>query len=113
MVWLSIAQTACTWAKASASRSTRSGTRTIPIRSTGWTKNSRPFPQLKIIRIIARLNVGGPARHVVWLTRSLQDDEFESRLVAGRVPPGEEDMAYVARANKVEPVFIEQMSREL
>ena len=68
---------------------------------------------MKIIRIIARLNVGGPARHVVWLTRSLQDDEFESRLVAGRVPPGEEDMAYVARANEVEPVFIEQMSREL
>ena len=29
---------------------------------------------MKILRIIARLNVGGPARHVVWLTQALQGD---------------------------------------
>ncbi len=68
---------------------------------------------MKIIRIIARLNVGGPARHVVWLTKELQGGDLESVLVSGRVPAGEEDMAYVARANGVEPVFIEEMSREL
>lgn len=68
---------------------------------------------MKILRIIARLNVGGPARHVIWLTKDLQDDEFESTLVAGTVPPGEEDMSYLARESGVEPVFIEQMSREL
>lgn len=68
---------------------------------------------MKILRIIARLNVGGPARHVVWLTSALQDDEFQCTLVAGRVPPGEEDMGYVAEAHGVRPVFIEEMSREL
>ncbi len=68
---------------------------------------------MKIIRIIARLNVGGPARHVVWLTRGLQDNEFRSILVAGRVPPGEEDMAYLADESGVKPVFIDEMSREL
>jgi glycosyltransferase involved in cell wall biosynthesis len=68
---------------------------------------------MKIVRIIARLNVGGPARHVVWLTEALQNGEFESALVAGRVPPGEEDMAYVAEAAGVRPIFIEEMSREL
>ncbi|MGD9562045.1 MAG: glycosyltransferase [Pyrinomonadaceae bacterium] len=68
---------------------------------------------MKIIRIIARLNVGGPARHVVWLTQDLQDDEFDSLLVAGRVPPGEKDMSYVADASGVQPVYIEEMSREL
>jgi glycosyltransferase involved in cell wall biosynthesis len=71
------------------------------------------FSSVKILRIIARLNVGGPARHVVWLTKALQDGEFESLLLAGRVPAGEEDMGYVAEANGVEPVFIEEMSREL
>lgn len=68
---------------------------------------------MKIFRIIARLNVGGPARHVVWLTRELQDEEFASVLVSGSVPPGEEDMTWFARENGVEPVIIPEMSREL
>ena len=68
---------------------------------------------MRILRIIARLNVGGPARHVVWLTRNLSNDDFDSVLVAGSVPEGEEDMAYFARQNGVEPLFIPQMSREL
>jgi len=68
---------------------------------------------MKILRIIARLNVGGPARHVVWLTRELQDDEFESVLIAGTVPTGEEEMNWFAAENGVAPVFIPEMSREL
>jgi glycosyltransferase involved in cell wall biosynthesis len=67
---------------------------------------------MKIVRIIARLNVGGPARHVVWLARELAD-EFETVLVAGTVPPGEEDMGYLADESGIEPVFIKEMSREL
>lgn len=73
----------------------------------------RANKQIKIVRIIARLNVGGPARHVVWLTKALQDGEFQSVLLAGTVPEGEEDMSYFAAENGVEPVFIEEMSREL
>lgn len=68
---------------------------------------------MKIFRIIARLNVGGPARHVVWLTKELQDAEFQSTLVSGTIPPGEEDMGWFAEENGVRPVFIPEMSREL
>jgi glycosyltransferase involved in cell wall biosynthesis len=68
---------------------------------------------MKIVRIIARLNVGGPARHVVWLTKELQSEEFESVLLTGTVPEGEEDMNYFAFQNGVEPVYIPEMSREL
>jgi glycosyltransferase involved in cell wall biosynthesis len=68
---------------------------------------------MKIVRIIARLNVGGPARHVVWLNEALQDDEFQSVLLTGRVPAGEEDMSYFAEQHEIKPVFIEEMSREL
>src|SRR5438445_13319455 len=68
---------------------------------------------MKILRIIARLNVGGPARHVVWLTKALNDSEFESTLVAGTVPEGEEDMSYFAAENGVEPIYITELSREL
>jgi glycosyltransferase involved in cell wall biosynthesis len=68
---------------------------------------------MKIVRIIARLNVGGPARHVVWLTKALQTQEFQSVLLTGTVPEGEEDMSYFAVENEVSPVYIPEMSREL
>src|SRR5580765_5376916 len=68
---------------------------------------------MKILRIIARLNVGGPARHVVWLSKELQDAEFDSSLVAGTVPEGEEDMAYFAADAGVIPIYISELSREL
>ncbi|MGA9995570.1 MAG: glycosyltransferase [Pyrinomonadaceae bacterium] len=66
---------------------------------------------MKIIRIIARLNVGGPARHVVWLTAGLKD--CETLLVAGTVPPGEDDMSYFATEAGIRPHFIPEMSREI
>ncbi|MGH9956828.1 MAG: glycosyltransferase [Pyrinomonadaceae bacterium] len=68
---------------------------------------------MKIVRVIARLNVGGPAKHVVWLTAGLQSADCESLLVAGTVPTGEEDMSYFARDQGVEPLLIPQMSREI
>lgn len=68
---------------------------------------------MKVLRIIARLNVGGPARHVVWLTQALQGDGFASKLIAGTVPDGEEDMSYFAEEHGVEPIYIREMSREL
>ena len=68
---------------------------------------------LRIARIIARLNVGGPARHVVWLTAALEGREFHSALITGVVPPGEDDMSAFARDYGVEPVIIPEMSREI
>src|SRR5438067_72462 len=68
---------------------------------------------MKVVRIIARLNVGGPARHVVWLSAGLQSDEFETLLVAGVVPQGEDDMGYFAESAGVRPFIIPEMSREI
>lgn len=67
----------------------------------------------KIIRIIARLNVGGPAKHVVWLTSGLNDAGFETLLVTGKVPEGEEDMGYFAAECDVTPRYFSEMSREI
>src|ERR1051325_8533844 len=68
---------------------------------------------MKILRIIARLNVGGPARHVVWLTEGMNQYGHETLLVAGVVPPGEDDMSYVARQAGVSPLIMSEMSREI
>lgn len=68
---------------------------------------------MKIVRVIARLNVGGPAKHVVWLTKGLNDAERKTLLVAGTVPAGEEDMSYFATEMGVIPIFVPEMSREV
>jgi glycosyltransferase involved in cell wall biosynthesis len=68
---------------------------------------------MKIVRIIARLNVGGPAKHVVWLTAGLRKTDYETLLVAGKVPPGEDDMGYFAEEMGVAPLFVPEMSREV
>ncbi len=68
---------------------------------------------MKIVRVIARLNVGGPAKHVVWLTKGLSAPQFDSLLIAGTVPPGEEDMGYFATELGVVPIFVPEMSREI
>jgi glycosyltransferase involved in cell wall biosynthesis len=68
---------------------------------------------VKIVRVIARLNVGGPAKHVVWLTKGLQSSECDTLLVAGTVPPGEDDMGYFAMEMGVSPHFVQEMSREI
>jgi glycosyltransferase involved in cell wall biosynthesis len=67
----------------------------------------------KVIRIIARLNVGGPAKHVAWLSEGLREAGYNTLLVAGRVPEGEEDMTYFASDLGVFPIFIPEMSREI
>jgi glycosyltransferase involved in cell wall biosynthesis len=69
--------------------------------------------RIRVVRIIDRLNIGGPAKHVTWLTDGLNADEFETTLITGTVPPGEGDMSYFARAAGIEPMLIKEMSREL
>ncbi|HWS56674.1 MAG TPA: glycosyltransferase [Pyrinomonadaceae bacterium] len=68
---------------------------------------------MKVVRIIARLNVGGPARHVAWLEAGLRRKGVRSVLVAGVVAPGEGDMGYFAAGLGVEPVVVPEMSREI
>ncbi len=72
------------------------------------------LPQtIRILRIIARLNVGGPAIHVSLLTEKLHGPDFESLLVCGTIDPGEGDMAYYATQHGVEPIIIPELGRSL
>jgi glycosyltransferase involved in cell wall biosynthesis len=50
--------------------------------------------KLKVVRIISRLNVGGPARQACFLHEQLAHCS-ESVLVAGKLDPGEADMSYL------------------
>ena len=72
--------------------------------------NGRP---IRVLRVIARLNVGGPALHVTYLAHGLADRGYETTLVAGDVARGEESMAFVADRAGVEVVRLPGLSREL
>lgn len=54
-------------------------------------------PVPSILRLITRLNAGGPARHVVWLEEGLKARGHRSRLISGRVIEGEDDLSQLAR----------------
>ena len=69
--------------------------------------------KLKILRIITRLNIGGPAIHTILLTAYLNDEQYESYLVTGRVEPNETDMSYFAEQHHVIPLYVRKMSREI
>lgn len=47
--------------------------------------------RLKVVRIVTRLNVGGPTRHVSMLAVDLPDRGIDGVLVAGMAEPGEGD----------------------
>lgn len=65
------------------------------------------------MRIIARLNIGGPAIHVTLLTERLGPPDFENLLVCGHIGPQEGDMAYLAEQHGIRPVYIAELGREL
>ena len=70
-------------------------------------------PPVLVHRLIARLNTGGPARHVVHLAEALDPARFRTRLIAGRITEDEGDMTYYARERGVEVTEIAGMSRLL
>lgn len=66
--------------------------------------------RLRILRVIARTNVGGPALQVATLMTGLDPDRFDQRLVVGSVDPSEADYLTL-RAPEVEPVRIPPLGR--
>jgi lipopolysaccharide/colanic/teichoic acid biosynthesis glycosyltransferase len=67
----------------------------------------------KVVRVIARLNVGGPAIHVVLLTAGLERLGYTSVLVTGRESATEGSLRDYAAAHGVMPIIIPEMAGEL
>ncbi len=68
---------------------------------------------IRVLRAIARLNMGGPTLHVSYLSAGLRDRGYETTLVAGSVSQGEQSMAYVAEELGVPVVTIPHLHREI
>jgi len=69
--------------------------------------------KIKVTRIIARLNVGGPAVHIINLMAALNSARFENYLIVGSPGPDEGDMSYLAAQKGITPLIIPELGREL
>jgi glycosyltransferase involved in cell wall biosynthesis len=69
--------------------------------------------KIKVLRMIARLNIGGPAIHVHLLTKGLDVKRFEPMLIAGKISPKEGNMDYLFNDLNKKPVIIPELQREI
>ena len=67
----------------------------------------------RVLRIIARMNVGGPAYHVSLLTGRLPRERYESLLVTGCVGPGEASYADLAERYEARVAFLRSLGPEM
>ena len=69
--------------------------------------------RIRVLRVIARLNMGGPALHVSYLAHGLAPLGYDTTLVAGELARGEDTMDFVARDLDVEVIQVPQLHREI
>lgn len=68
---------------------------------------------IRILRVIARLNMGGPAIHVSSLAAGLEPRGYETTLVAGSLARGEDSMAFLAERLDIPVRTIPELQREV
>jgi glycosyltransferase involved in cell wall biosynthesis len=68
---------------------------------------------IRILRVIARLNMGGPAIHVANLAAGLETRGYHTTLVAGSLARGEDSMDFLAKRLGVAVVSVPELQREV
>ncbi len=68
---------------------------------------------MRVLRVITRLNVGGPALHVAYVSSGLAERGYDTTLVAGSLARGEDSMAFVAERLGVRLVRVAELRRDL
>jgi hypothetical protein len=66
---------------------------------------------VRILRIIARLNIGGPAIQAITLTKRLEEYGYRTMLVRGCEEPDEGNMDQLAHDLGVQPVRVSSLRR--
>jgi glycosyltransferase involved in cell wall biosynthesis len=67
----------------------------------------------RVLRVIARLNVGGPAIQAITLSRLLDEHGYETRLIRGREGPREGSMDALAEEYGVTPIDLPTLKRAI
>ncbi len=70
-----------------------------------------PGEPIRVVRVISRLNIGGPAIQAIALTKRLEDHGYRTTLVRGSEEPDEGNMNYLADELGVRPVLVPSLRR--
>src|SRR6185503_15716122 len=70
-------------------------------------------PAVRVVRIITRLNVGGPSIQAITLSERLNDCGFETLLVHGQLGAGEGDMRYLLADPRVRIESVPSLRRSI
>ena len=70
------------------------------------------FLFIKILRIISRLNIGGPSIHVLNLNKGLDKKVFQSLLLCGNISDGEKSMFNEAKKSGIKLITIPELTNE-
>src|SRR5262245_2540987 len=68
---------------------------------------------IRIVRLFSRLNIGGPAIHVILLTAGLEQRGYRTRLVVGKETPREGNMLSLAADKGVRCEAMAGLAREI
>jgi len=66
----------------------------------------------KILRIVNRFNLGGPAYSTAYLTKYLSDD-FEIRMIGGQKDDFEESSEFILKEMGIEYTILKSMRRKI
>ena len=69
-------------------------------------------PKIKVLRIISRLNIGGPSIHVINLNKGLDKKIFQSLLLCGNISDGEKSMLNEAKKSGIKLISIPELTNE-
>ncbi|MBP7477749.1 MAG: glycosyltransferase [Chitinophagales bacterium] len=67
---------------------------------------------IKVLRIINRLNLGGPTYNAAFLTKYLEP-EYETRLLAGMKDDSEAGSEFITQNLGIEPIYVQDMHRSI
>jgi len=83
-----------------------------PAAIAGGTPSASPRPARRVVRVITRLNIGGPAIQAASLVQRLKKVGYDTQLLYGRLAPGEGDMRYLLPPDDPGE-FVSTMSRSV
>ncbi len=66
---------------------------------------------IRVLRVLSRMNYGGPSRHVINLTACLQKYGYETRLLVGIPESAEGSMLELAHGCGVDPAIVARLDR--
>lgn len=74
---------------------------------------NKSIKKIKVLRIISRLNIGGPSIHCSILMKEFNNDAYESILISGSISTYEGDMSYIIKDKKRILIQIPELQREI